>query len=125
MLALATKVLNDYSRVLSNIEPSNLGFSEAFLPHSKPKIREATRTALQHLGAGQPQIREALIRAFVYLEQFVPDAQAEVLLQAVLEGESIVPGTNTAAGQIADQIRQDMDRALREITAIGATLGPR
>jgi hypothetical protein len=36
-----------------------------------------------------------------------------------------VPGTNTAAGQIADQIRQDMDRALREITAIGATLGPR
>lgn len=121
MLALATKVLNDYSKMLAHIEPSNLGFADSFLPHSKTAIREATKSALFHLGAGQPALREALIRGFVYLEQFVPDAQAEILLAAALPGEAL---DEAGAGQAADiviEIKIRMERALKEISAYGKT----
>lgn len=135
MLALATKVLNDYSKVLANLEPANLGFSESFLPHSKTAIREATKSALQHLGDAQPGLREALIRGYVYLEQFVPDAEAEILMQAAmpdmaaLDAEAFGPMSSVEqcmaqgelgaqANAIVGRIKHDMERALKEITAL-------
>jgi hypothetical protein len=137
MLALATKVLNDYSKMLAHIEPSNLGFSESFLPHSKTAIREATKSALLHLGAGQPSLREALIRGYVYLEQFVSDAQAEILMQAAMPAApvdallqdadidvaalkaNLHEGANAAG--IVSAIKQRMDAALKEISQFGIT----
>ncbi len=119
MLSLATKVLNDYSKVLASIEPSNLGFAESFLPHSKAAIREATRTALHHLGGGQPTLREALIRGFVYLEQFVPDEQAEVLLMAAMPGAGVSNADGAKAQAIITDIKLRMERALQEISQVG------
>jgi hypothetical protein len=123
MIALATKVLKDYSKMLANIEPSNPGFAESFLPHSKTAIREATKSALSHLGAGQPAIREALIRGYVYLEQFVPDEQALVLMQAATPGDEVNEDNDTDAAIIISEIKERMARALEEISAFGATLG--
>jgi len=116
MLALATKVLNDYSKMLANIEPGNLGFAESFLPHSKTAIREATKSALSHLGAGQPVLREALIRGYVYLEQFVSDAQAEVLLEAAMPGNEATMEGGTQASEILIDIKLRMAQALKEIS---------
>jgi hypothetical protein len=118
MLALATKVLNDYSKMLAQLEPSNLGFADSFLPHSKTAIREATKTALQHLGTGEPTLREALIRGYVYLEQFVPDAQAEVLMFAAMPGEESDQHTGQEAALIVAEIKQRMEAALQEISGI-------
>ena len=115
MLALATKVLNDYSKMLANIEPGNLGFAESFLPHSKTAIREATKSALSHLGAGQPALREALIRGYVYLEQFVSDDQAEVLLEAAMPGNEATLAGATQASDIVIDIKLRMAQALKEI----------
>ena len=117
MLALATKVLNDYSKMLANIEPGNLGFAESFLPHSKTAIREATKSALSHLGTGQPALREALIRGYVYLEQFVNDAQAEVLLEAAMPGADVSLSGSTEAAEIVIDIKLRMALALKEISA--------
>ena len=117
MLALATKVLNDYSKMLANIEPGNLGFAESFLPHSKTAIREATKSALSHLGAGQPVLREALIRGYVYLEQFVTDAQAETLLAAAIPGADVATQGGTEAAEIVIDIKLRMAQALKEISA--------
>ena len=116
MLALATKVLNDYSKMLANIEPGNLGFAESFLPHSKTAIREATKSALSHLGAGQPVLREALIRGYVYLEQFVSDAQAEVLLEAAMPGNEATLEGGTQAAEIVIDIKLRMAQALKDIS---------
>ena len=116
MLALATKVLNDYSKMLANIEPGNLGFAESFLPHSKTAIREATKSALSHLGAGQPVLREALIRGYVYLEQFVSDAQAEVLLEAAMPGNEATLQGGTQAAEIVIDIKLRMAQALKDIS---------
>ena len=119
MIALATKVLNDYSKMLAHIEPSNLGFAQSFLPHSKTAIREATKTALSHLGTGQPELREALIRGYVYLEQFVPDEQAMLLMQASMPGEVTEIATATEATEIVNAIKQQMAVALEEIRDFG------
>ena len=129
MLAMATKVLNDYSKVLAALEPANLGFAQSFLPHSKAAIRQATITALSHLGAAQPQLREALQRGYVYLEQFVPDDEAEVLMLAALPAPATdAPNADLArlseqtalregrqVNEIVSRIKADMTRALQEI----------
>jgi hypothetical protein len=118
MLALATKVLNDYSKMLAHIEPSNLGFAESFLPHSKTAIREATKSALSHLGPGQPALREALIRGFVYLEQFVPDEQAQILMDAAMPGGADAGEVAGEVAAIVAMIKQRMDCALQEISGL-------
>lgn len=123
MIALATKVLNDYSKMLANIEPSNLGFAQSFLPHSKTAIREATKTALSHLGSGQPELREALIRGYVYLEQFVPDEQALVLMEAAMPGEHAELETASEATEIVNTIKAQMAVALEEIRDFGRPSG--
>lgn len=131
MLAMATKVLNDYSKVLAALEPANLGFAQSFLPHSKAAIRQATKSALTHLGAAQPQLREALQRGYVYLEQFVPDDEAEVLMLAALPALMIdAPGADATlfseqtalnegrqVNEIISRIKADMARALQEISS--------
>jgi len=130
MLAMATKVLNDYSKALAALEPANLGFAQSFLPHSKTAIREATKTALSHLGTAQPQLREALQRGYVYLEQFVPDEDAEVLMLAALP-VPVVDRNGAVSSAVDDvqslreghqlneiilRIKSDMARALQEIS---------
>jgi hypothetical protein len=124
MLALATKVLNDYSKVLASIEPANLGFSESFLPHSKTAIREATKTALTHLGRTQPELREALLRGYVYLEQFVSDQDAEILMQAASpmldrEAQDMDFDSGAQASAIVSRIKLQMEIALKEISQFG------
>ena len=118
MIGLATKVLKDYSKVLATLEPEHLGFAETFLPHSKTAIREATRVALANVGADQPAIREALIRGFIYLEQFVPEPEAEVLITAALQGDADAdPLLHAQAQWLLERIRADMQNALIEISA--------
>jgi hypothetical protein len=126
MLGMATKVLSDYGKVLGGIEPGSYGMPESFLPHSKTAIREATKTALGHLGLGQPAIREALIRGYVYLCQFVPDIEAEVLLATGLpDDDDFDLAVNAQALSIINRIKLDMERALEEIRFVGVTADPR
>lgn len=117
MLQIATRILSDYGKVLAQIEPGTLGLPESFLPHPKPAIREATRWALRHVGPGQPVIREALVRGYAYLQQFVSDAEFEILLAAQTTSGDGDPSANHAALQIINRIKLDMERALEEISA--------
>ena len=73
MLALATKVLTDYGKVLAQVQPGLHGLPELLLPHSKQQIRGAILMLLENLDAEQTAIKESLARGYVYLAQFVPD----------------------------------------------------
>lgn len=120
MLGMATKVLNDYGKVLSGIETSRYGLPESCLPHSKTAIREATKTALGHVGADQPAIREGLIRGYVYLCQFVPDEEAEVLLATEIPDDPSFDLTAShEAVRIISRIKLEMERALEEVRYLG------
>jgi hypothetical protein len=114
MLALATKVVTDYGRVLAQVQPGLHGVPESQLPHSKAQIRDAIVMLLQHLEPEHTALKESLARGYVYLAQFVPDADAAVLTEATGAAPSSMP-----AMRLMNRIKLDMERALEELSAMG------
>ncbi|MEO8803941.1 MAG: hypothetical protein ABI304_10580 [Rudaea sp.] len=121
MFALATKVVTDYGKVLAQVQPGLHGLPESLLPHSKVQIRTAIFTLLENLEPEHTALKESLARGYVYLAQFVPDADAAAL--AALPS-SAAPGTDLAnssepAMRLMNRIKLDMERALEELHAFG------
>ena len=117
MLALATKVVGDYGKVLARVEPGVYGLPESLLPHPKPAIREAIVSLLEQLGPDQLEIKEGLRRGYVYLAQFVSDAEAEIVSrgQASINGSGRDSETAEPAMRIINRIKLDMERAVEEM----------
>jgi hypothetical protein len=117
MLALATKVVSDYGKVLARVEPGVYGLPQSLLPHSKDRIRTAIRLLLQNLPGEHVELREGLARGYVYLAQFVADHDAAIISSgaASLSGGG---GSNEAAEpamRLINRIKLDMERALEEL----------
>lgn len=119
MLGLATKVVSDYGKVLSMVEPGVYGLPESLLPHTRESIRLAILTLLKHLGPDHPEVKEGLRQGYVYLAQFVADEEADV----VSRGQASVAGSGSGsddasaepAMRIINRIKLDMERALEEM----------
>src|SRR5499427_4477513 len=67
MLALATKVVRDYGKVLAAVVPGVHGLPESLLPHSKEQIRSAIAMLLENLEPEHTALKESLARGYVYL----------------------------------------------------------
>ncbi|MCB1598578.1 MAG: hypothetical protein R3F18_05345 [Lysobacterales bacterium] len=107
MLALAGRILRDYGRVLGEIEPGCCALPRSFLPHPRTAIREATLHVLAGLGQGDEALRDALIRGFVFLAQFVEDEEAErvALGQAQMDTLALEAGEEPQSPQALDALR--------------------
>ena len=121
MLALATKVVRDYGKVLAEVIPGVHGLPESLLPHSKDQIRNAIFMLLENLEPEHTALKESLARGYVYLAQFVPDIDAAVLEQrnatpAVASGST---DNNESAKRLINRIKLDMERALEDLRAFG------
>lgn len=121
MLALATKVVRDYGKVLAEVIPGVHGLPESLLPHSKDQIRNAIFMLLENLEPEHTALKESLARGYVYLAQFVPDIDA-----AILERRNAAPGVassanagNESAMRLINRIKLDMERALEDLRAFG------
>jgi hypothetical protein len=121
MLALATKVLTDYGKVLAQVQPGLHGLPESLLPHSKAQIRNAILMLLENLEPEQTAIKESLARGYVYLAQFVPDADAALIAASGADINSAISLTsgNESARKLLNRIKVDMERALEELQAMG------
>lgn len=121
MLALATKVLTDYGKVLAQVQPGLHGLPESLLPHSKAQIRNAILMLLENLEPEQTAIKESLARGYVYLAQFVPDADAALIAASGADINSAIQLTsgNESARKLLNRIKVDMERALEELQAMG------
>jgi hypothetical protein len=124
MLTLATRILKDYGRCLAEVEPGSYGLPESFLPYAKEQIAEAHRVTLNALGDERPELREALIRGYVYLQQFVSDdeaqqvADAHELLDSFSNPEAAPPSAdNVNALEIVNRIKLAMEQALETAKA--------
>lgn len=120
MLAIAGKILRDYGRVLGEIEPGCCALPESFLPHPRQRIHEATISVLKRLDPADEALRDALIRGFVFLRQFVEDGEAERVAdgQAQLDALALDAGEIPQSPQALDalrvvnRIKLDMEQAL-------------
>jgi hypothetical protein len=120
MLALATKVVRDYGKVLAEVIPGVHGLPESLLPHSKAQIRSAIAMLLENLEPEHTALKESLARGYVYLAQFVPDADAAVLDRGTdSQGSAQVDNNNESAMRLINRIKVDMERALEDLRAFG------
>jgi hypothetical protein len=117
MLALATKVVRDYGKVLAAVIPGVHGLPESLLPHSKTQIRSAITMLLENLEPEHTALKESLARGYVYLAQFVPDADAAMLARGRNAAE--VDANNESSMRLINRIKLDMERALEELRAFG------
>ena len=111
MLALATKVVTEYGKVLARVQPGLQGMPESLLPYSKTKIRDAILMLLARLEPEHTAVKESLARGYVYLAQFVPDA--DVLAPDAQTNQS------EPAMRLMNRVKVDMERALEELHALG------
>lgn len=125
MLALATKVVTDYGKVLAQVQPGLHGLPESLLPHSKAQIRNAIFMLLENLEPEHTALKESLARGYVYLAQFVPDADAAVLANTPTPANPTVDlaASSEPAMRLMNRIKLDMERALEELHAFGG-IGP-
>jgi hypothetical protein len=120
MLALATKVVRDYGKVLAAVVPGVHGLPESLLPHSKAQIRSAIAMLLENLEPEHTALKESLARGYVYLAQFVPDSDAAVLeQQGRARSAEQVDANNESAMRLINRIKVDMERALEDLRAFG------
>lgn len=114
---MATKVVSDYGKVLSAVEPGVYGLPESLLPHTRESIRFAIVTLLQQLGPEHPEVKEGLRQGYVYLAQFVADEDAEVVTrgQASVAGAAGDEASAEPAMRIINRIKLDMEHALEEM----------
>jgi hypothetical protein len=117
MLALATRVVSDYGKVLARVDPGVYGLPQSLLPHPKDRIRHAIRSLLRELPTEHVELREGLARGYVYLCQFVDDIEASVIAlgSASMAGGA---GDNEAAEpamRLINRIKLDMEQALEEL----------
>lgn len=120
MLALATKVVRDYGKVLAVVVPGVHGLPESLLPHSKEQIRSAIAMLLENLEPEHTALKESLARGYVYLAQFVPDVDAAVLARRPDgSGGASVDANNESAMRLINRIKVDMERALEDLRAFG------
>jgi hypothetical protein len=118
MLGMATKVVSDYGKVLSQVEPGVYGLPESLLPHARESIRYAILTLLKQLGPEHPEVKEGLRQGYVYLAQFVADDEADLVSRGQA---SVAGGAHDASAEpamrIINRIKLDMERALEEMRA--------
>lgn len=116
MLALATKVVSDYGKVLAQVPPGVWGMPESLLPHPRATIRYAILTLLGELGHEHAEVKEGLRQGYVYLAQFVADTEAETIARGhgnLSGGED--EASSLSAVRIINRIKLEMERALDEL----------
>lgn len=120
MLAVAGKILRDYGRLLGTIEPGCCALPRSFLPHPRAAIQDATLTVLGTLSPQDEALRDALIRGFVFLSQFIDDdeamrvAEGQAQLDSLALQDGVEPQSLQAldALRVVNRIKLDMEQAL-------------
>src|SRR5206468_5227915 len=119
MLALATKVITDYGKVLAKVQPGLHGLPESLLPHSKVQIRNAIFMLLENLEPEHTALKESLARGYVYLAQFIPDTEAAVLALGSAANHTTINTSSEPAMRLINRIKVELERALEVHIAFG------
>ena len=121
----AERIVSDYGKFLSSIEPSIYGIAMSRLPHDKELIKTAIQTLVLVIDKNDEKIQSGLTQAYVYLAQFIDDERAEAAEhgRTILEKEAPEQKEeNTENLEIANQavqtinsIKSDMENLMSEI----------
>ncbi len=119
-LESAEKVISAYGQVLATMEPSFYGLPISKLPFTITEIKDSIYCVLNVLEGDNPEIKDSLTSAYMFLGQFLPDDEILTVQQAlgVLKDATQAPSDATdieQAGFITSKIKLRMENNLEEI----------
>lgn len=119
-LESANRIVSAYGELLANLKHVNTALPLSLLPYPKSDIKQAIQTLLWEIDDIDHTVRNSLIQAYVYLEQFIPDIKVTV----VAHGQAAIQSADPEhpdwcyadeANRIITQIKVDMEDAMHDM----------
>lgn len=119
-LELAERIVSAYGAVLARLKHVNTALPSSLLPYPKSEIKQAIQTLLWEFDDMDKAVRNSLIQAIVYLEQFIPDNKVETVARGQAALQSADPDHPDwiyvdEANRIITQIKMNMEDALQDM----------
>lgn len=117
----AESIVNTYGALLNNLKHVNTALSVSLLPEKKDVIKQAIQTLLWELEGLDDITRNSLVQGYVFLEQFLPEDQVEILARGQAAIQSADPEHEDwayadQANNIVTNIKVAMENALQEMS---------
>lgn len=116
----AQQVVNAYGKILAQIDASNYGHPVSLLPCDKDEIKSAIQLLLWELEGENEEISNSLAQSYVYLAQFIPDDEADI----IAEGQRFLSSSNFdddhieeagEAARIINRIKLEMEEMIVDV----------
>lgn len=119
-LASADRIVSAYGEVLAHLKHVNTALPSSLLPYPKTEIKQAIQTLLWEFEDIDHAVRNSLIQAYVYLEQFIADNKVAIVAHgqaAIQSADPEHPDWHYAdeANRIITQIKMDMEEAMQDM----------
>lgn len=116
----AKDIVNAYGKLLASLEHVNAALPVSLLPFAKDKIKESLHTLIWELDGADDTIRNSLVQAYVYLEQFISDNKVEVVTRGLAALQSADPEHGDwqyvdEANRIISQIKVAMEESMQDM----------
>ena len=116
----AEELVHTYGALLARLKHVNTALPASLLPCEKDQLRQAIQTLLWELDELDHESRNGLVQAYVYLEQFLPDEQVEILARGQAAIQSADPEHEdwlfaNEANDIVTQIKVAMENAMQDM----------
>lgn len=116
----AQQVVNAYGKILAQLDASNYGHPVSLLPYAKDEIKSAIQLLLWELQGESEEISNSLAQSYVYLAQFIPDDEADI----IAEGQRFLASSNFdddhieeagEAARIINRIKLEMEEMIVDV----------
>lgn len=119
-LEIANHIVSAYGDVLAKIVQVNTALPASVLPYPRSEIKQAIQTLLWEIEDMDQSLRNSLVQAYVYLEQFISDNKVEIVTQGLAAIESADPKHPDwqyadEASRIITQIKINMEEAMQDM----------
>jgi len=117
---MAERIVSAYGDLLARLKHVNTALPTSLLPFPKPDIKQAIQTLLWECDDMDHNVHNSLIQAYVYLEQFIDDAEVEIVARgqaAIQSADPEHPDWSYAdeAHRIITRIKMDMEDAFQDM----------
>ena len=119
-LQAAQYIVTEYGHLLAQLDTASYAHPLSRLPYDKDKIKSAIHLLLWEFHGENQDITNSLAQSYVYLAQFIDDAEAATVArgQAVLQSSDLDPEELAYADEAAliiNRIKAEMENLMQDV----------